>query len=196
MSKIEIHPPDSFHASLSRENFDIDKFMGKWHVLHSSLPLWKNKKDVTITYTPLGSVDPSSTPSDDPIRFNDIVEYRSASSTSSPPSTRSRIEGIDTLQPPPKDAPDGYRPAASYKWRGKGWLMIASSKWQVLGYGDDWAVTYFSATLFTPAGIDIYSRSEGGVSKKLYENIVSQLTSGGGEMQKLAESLFEVRCGD
>ena len=46
----------------------------------------------------------------------------------------------------------------------KGWLMIASSKWQVLGYGEGWAITYFAKTLFTPAGIDIYIRAEQGIS--------------------------------
>lgn len=56
--------------------------------------------------------------------------------------------------------------------------MIASSHWQLLGYnvkggssagagveggegeaGEEWVVTYFSKTLFTPAGLDVYARS-------------------------------------
>lgn len=74
--------------------------------------------------------------------------------------------------------------------------MIASSKWQVLGYGDGWAVTYFAATLFTPAGIDIYSRTEEGISRELYEEIFEKIKALDGDLQKLAESLFEVKRGD
>jgi len=86
--------------------------------------------------------------------------------------------------------------ATSYKWRGKGWLKIASSKWQVLGYGEGWAVTYFAATLFTPAGVDIYSRTEEGISKELYNDIYGKLRELDGDFQKLAEALFEVKRGD
>ncbi|KAF8593086.1 hypothetical protein BDV93DRAFT_530017, partial [Ceratobasidium sp. AG-I] len=162
--KVQIHQPDSCHPSFSREEFDIDKFMGKWHVIQSTLPLWKSRTDVTITYNPIASATPSTTPDSEPIRFDDIVEYRSSSS---PGSSRSKIVGLDTLQPAPKGAPEGYRPAASYHWRGKGWLMIASSQWQVLGYDEraGWAVTYFSKTLFTPAGMDLYVRDPTAVGK-------------------------------
>lgn len=77
-------------------------------------PKIQNKKDVSITYTPIQPTQPSTTPQSEPLRFNDIVEYRAgkASSHSSKPST---IEGIDTL------ASDGSPSAsgASYKWRGK-----------------------------------------------------------------------------
>ncbi|KAG8697800.1 hypothetical protein FRC09_007637 [Ceratobasidium sp. 395] len=194
-SQVIVHPPDSFHPSLSRDEFDIDKFMGKWHVIQSTLPLWKNRSDVTITYTPLVSAAPSTTPSTDPIRFDDIVEYRSRSS---PGSSRSKVVGIDTLQPAPKGAPEGYRPAGSYQWRGKGWLKIASSQWQVLGYDEraGWAVTYFSKTLFTPAGLDLYVRDPGSVSKELVDEILKAAKGLGGEVGKLAEGFFEVPVTD
>lgn len=58
--------------------------------------------------------------------------------------------------------------------------MIASSKWQLLGYGPpgagesaqaedspEWAVTFFEKTLFTPAGLDIYARTEQGLPDDL-----------------------------
>ena len=38
---IEVHPPDSFHESFARGKFDTDGFMGKWHVVYSTLPMWK-----------------------------------------------------------------------------------------------------------------------------------------------------------
>jgi len=76
--------------------------------------------------------------------------------------------------------------------------MIASSKWQVLGYDLDegWVVTYFAKTLFTPAGIDIYSRTEQGPSQELCEEIIAKTRGHGGEVGKLAKSLFEVSRGD
>jgi hypothetical protein len=74
--------------------------------------------------------------------------------------------------------------------------MIASSKWQVLGYGEGWAITYFAKTHFTPAGIDIYSRAEQGISSELCEEIMAKTRALGGEVGRLAESLFEVKRGD
>ena len=77
--------------------------------------------------------------------------------------------------------------------------MIASSKWQVLGYDLDegWAVTYFAKTFFTPAGIDIYSRAaEQGLRSELCREIITKTKALGGQVGKLAESLFEVKRGD
>lgn len=74
--------------------------------------------------------------------------------------------------------------------------MIASSAWQVLGYGDGWAVTYFAKTLFTPAGLDIYARTEEGLAPELLEEILNKTRALGGELGKLAEGFFEVKRGD
>lgn len=74
--------------------------------------------------------------------------------------------------------------------------MIASSKWQVLGYGDGWAVTYFEKTLFTPAGLDIYSRDEKGLDPQLLSEILRVTRTLGGEVGKLANGFFEVKRGD
>lgn len=85
--------------------------------------------------------------------------------------------------------------------------MIASSQWEVLGYGSDisgtesdaqgegrdWIVTYFSKTLFTPAGIDVYSRNENGISKKCMEEIKAELLKIEDEsVKKLAGEIFEI----
>lgn len=38
---IQLYPPDSTDVpSLSKEVFPYDAFMGKWHVVWSTLPLW------------------------------------------------------------------------------------------------------------------------------------------------------------
>lgn len=86
----------------------------------------------------------------------------------------------------------------AYNWRGKGWLVIASSKWEILGYGQEegtgnsWVVTYFAKTLFTPAGVDFYSR-EGALTAQTVESIKAGLAGLGGDVAKLAGELFEVK---
>lgn len=78
--------------------------------------------------------------------------------------------------------------------RGKGLLMIATSRWQLLGYnlsplsqGPEWVVTYFASTLFTPAGLDIYSRTPGGLSHEFVEQLVEGLKGLGGEVEGLCK---------
>ena len=88
------------------------------------------------------------------------------------------IKGIDT--------PDGD---GAWNWRGKGWLKIASSHWEVLGWGERederWVVTWFAPSLFTPAGIDIYSSRKEGLSEGLYGDIMKGLE--GLEAKDMAE---------
>lgn len=80
------------------------------------------------------------------------------------------IKGIDT---PDEDG--------GWNWRGKGWLKIASSHWEVLGWGErhgeKWVVTWFAPSLFTPAGLDIYSSRKEGLSEGLYKDIMKGLES-------------------
>jgi len=95
-------------------------------------------------------------------------------------------------------AGDEARASLGYNWRGKGWLMIASSKWEILGYGDEegganrWVVTYFAKTLFTPAGVDFYSRN-GALKPETLESIKAGLDMLGGEIARLASEIFEVK---
>ena len=54
--------------------------------------------------------------------------------------------------------PDNER---AFTWKGKGVLALAQSKWEVklMDKEGQWAVIWFSKTLFTPEGVDIISRS-------------------------------------
>ncbi|TDL24138.1 hypothetical protein BD410DRAFT_838200 [Rickenella mellea] len=180
-SNIVIHAPDSDGL----DAFDLDAFTGKWHVTHSTLPLWKNKKNVTITYTPIPPTTTTGNPGPptEPRKFHDLVEYLPKSASSSPDTKPTRIEGIDTVL-----GPSGAR----FKWRGKGWLVVASSKWQVIAHGDGWAVTYFEKTLFTPAGLDIYSRDGRGLEDAFVEELVAKVRGVGGGVGRLAEAFFKV----
>ncbi|KAI0030764.1 hypothetical protein K488DRAFT_53496 [Vararia minispora EC-137] len=175
---IRINAPDApdFEPSI-----DLKDLMGTWYVTHSTLPMWKSKKDVTITYTPVTG---------DVARFDDVVEYRSARAP--PTAPRSRIVGVDALVTGP----------ARFKWRGRGWLAPITSRWQLLGVssasGKDgtaepaWAVTFFERTLFTPMGIDIYARSGAGLPPALVEEIKEGLRAASGDVGRLSGELFEV----
>lgn len=141
---------------------------------HSTLPMWKNKRNVCITYKAIEGSE----------QIDDLVSYQPLGSDKN-----KEVHGVDTPSP---------AVPAAYDWRGKGWLKIASSHWEVLGYGShagqDWAVTYFAKTLFTPAGIDIYSRAKEGLSDELVKEIKEGLTKvedpGFG---KLASEIFEIQ---
>lgn len=62
-------------------------------------------------------------------------------------------------------------------------MKIASSHWEVLGWGacegengvERWVVTWFAPSLFTPAGLDIYSSRKEGLSRDLFERIEGAL---------------------
>lgn len=63
------------------------------------------------------------------------------------------IKGVDT----PSESTPG-----TFVWRGKGLLKWVSSTWKVALKDEDhgeWAIIYFSKTLFTPEGVDIISRT-------------------------------------
>ncbi|KAL8891279.1 MAG: hypothetical protein Q9215_001692 [Flavoplaca cf. flavocitrina] len=150
--------------------------------------MWKSKRNVRITYTPLPA--PSA-------QVDNLVRYQTLTS-----SKEKRVEGIDT--------PSAGAKGGEWDWRGKGWLKVASSHWEVLGWGDlgsdpmledgkaegegnQWVVTYFAKTLFTPAGIDVYSRRKEGVGRELLERIKDELGgSGDAAVKKLAGEVFEV----
>ncbi|KAJ9614449.1 hypothetical protein H2200_002585 [Cladophialophora chaetospira] len=172
---LKFRPPTS--SAAPSEDFEppaISWLQGKWHVTHSTLPMWKKNKNVTITYTSL--------PQNAEL-LDDLVEYQPVNSNK-----QKKVEGIDT--------PDASARGA-YSWRGKGLLKIASSHWEVLGYGDEdggWAVTYFQKTLFTPAGIDVYARQKAGLSETLLEQVKQELRAVQDDnVKKLADTIFPIK---
>src|SRR5439155_97449 len=112
---------------------DPPRLLGTWHVVATTLPFWRGRRDPRITYTAL--LDG---------RLRDVVTYQTASSTGK------RIVGVDTAKAP-----------GEFVWRGSGWLAWCSSRWCFVDADDSWALTWFSAATFgvTPEGYDIYARS-------------------------------------
>lgn len=158
-------------ASTSFRAPDLEWLEGTWSVTHSTLPMWRKAKNVRITYKIIPPANVSSlTLLDDEVTSEPIAR-------SLLPQPKS-IRGIDT--------PDGE---GAWNWRGRGWLKIASSHWELLGWGErggeKWAVTWFAPSMFTPAGVDIYSSEKEGMSEGLYNDIVKALE--GLETKELAD---------
>jgi hypothetical protein len=160
---------------------------GSWHVTHSTLPMWKSKRNVKITYTVLAPSIPDASP-DQTDRLDDVVSYQGLDSDK-----LHTVHGVDK-------ASGGIGVTDVWDWRGKGWLMIASSHWEVLGWADkgadqdSWVVTYFAKTLFTPAGIDFYSRRKEGLSEQTVQDIKAALGRVDNEdVRRLSSEVFEVK---
>lgn len=176
-SNIELGPP-TIHAKDGKKLVPptTEFLLGTWHVTHSSLPLWKGKRNVNITYKNMESSNGT--------KIDDLVQYQAIGSDKI-----KSVHGVDTATPGNQGAWD---------WRGKGWLMIASSHWECLGFGhadesNQWVVTYFAKTLFTSAGIDIYSREKQGLPQGVVDEILQALK--GLEVKDLtglAENIFEI----
>ncbi|RMZ83156.1 hypothetical protein DV738_g1172, partial [Chaetothyriales sp. CBS 135597] len=155
----------------------LEFLTGTWRVCFSTLPMWKSNRNVTITYTPHQSITGA---------WDNLVKYQPLSSDK-----WKTVRGIET--------PDRSIPAA-WNWRGKGWLIIASSHWEVLGSGDSdggWCVIWFAKTLFTPAGVDFLCRRREGVSDETLSMVHTQLSKLNDESLRLmVEGLFRVKQDD
>jgi hypothetical protein len=135
--------------------------------------MWESAQNVRITYAPHkyhNANDGNAKPS-----VNDnLVEYEKKNGKG----------GVKTVVGVEKPDPNI---SGAWNWRGKGWLAIASSHWEILGWGERplpdgnsdgverWAVTWFAPTLFTEEGLDIYSDRREGLSAKTVEEIIEAL---------------------
>ncbi|EUC48310.1 hypothetical protein COCMIDRAFT_2756 [Bipolaris oryzae ATCC 44560] len=193
---VTLRAPSSLSAtesSISISPPQLSWLSGSWNVTHSTLPMWKKNRNVRITYTPVTSSTPP--------QIDDVVTYQGLNSDA-----LKTVRGLDKPfdvpnTAPPADAEGGAAggiASLGYNWRGKGWLVIATSKWEILGYGDEqdtgnsWVVTYFAKTLFTPAGIDFYSR-KGNLAPQTIDDIKAGLAGLGDHVAKLAGQIFEVK---
>ncbi|BGP26817.1 trfA domain protein [Rhodotorula toruloides] len=185
MDSLELHQPNSTSPSLAPAQVPYKLLLGTWHVLASTLPLWRNKRDVTITYTAIEGEEETT--------FDDLVKFSKQSAKLG--SSQWEVKGVDRLE---RDLEGN---GARWKWRGKGWLKISTSHWQLLGYSlpstssaspaevtPEWVVTYFSSTLFTPAGLDVYARTPWALSNDFVDNIVRTLEEMGGEVGQLVKN--------
>lgn len=130
-------------ARLFSEPIDQAALSGRWYIIETSLPFWQHRRTPTITYTQQRCKGQP--------RLLDQVRYLNAAGQ------RKQIVGYDYALEADSLAKQGH-----FNWVAQPWyLFFLKSQWGVVAHDLDyseWAVTYFSKTLFTAAGIDIYSR--------------------------------------
>lgn len=186
----------------------------KFHIAYSTLPIWKGKRNVTITYTPL----PMAKGQTGLPRMEDLVEYQEG--------TRDKVKSVKGI-----DMADPGGDSSGWNWRGCGIIKIASSRWEILGWGGpsndgsstsdvdakmnaglsngvnghaaipsesvEWAVTFFFKTAFTPAGMNIYSRSADGLPPQLVRTIRQMLAQNEDPVvRQLSERLYPLQTDD
>jgi hypothetical protein len=183
--------------------------------------MWKKARNVRITYTPLPASNSSTSSgggsaTTEVVKVDDVVSYQSLHGGTKVKTVHGIDTGVDVEVAGQEEGKTKVEKGWAWSWRGKGLLMIASSRWEVLGYGyegegDDgegenmgdvqggaekgnaWVVTYFAKTLFTPAGIDFYSRSDKGLKAETIAGIKEALSASRDEgVRKLADTLFDI----
>ncbi|CAN5483614.1 hypothetical protein BH10BAC1_BH10BAC1_17480 [soil metagenome] len=136
---------------------------GTWFIISTNFPMWLDgsKTNPTFTYTVSAKND----------RLIDLVSYQKNGKTKT-------INGFDYHSKENEKA---------FTWRGKGLLRIAKSNWEIrlIDEKEEWAVIWFSKTLFTPEGVDIISKNS-----KLDNAIIEKIKT-----QVLNDSLLKRHVG-
>lgn len=141
----------------------LDWIQTTWTVTHSTLAMWRNARNVRITYKLLPAK------ADLRPRLDDLVEYEPADKEG----VRKKVEGTDV-----------QTDSAGWVWHGKGLLYLVKSHWEILGWGEvktadgsreRWAVTWFAPTVFTKEGVDVYCDRKEGISEETYSAIEAAL---------------------
>ncbi|MCX6181287.1 MAG: hypothetical protein NT150_05130 [Bacteroidetes bacterium] len=127
---------------------------GTWFVVSSNFPLWLegSKTNPQFNYA-------IAEKKGEIILLDEVTYLENGKSKS--------ISGFDYLNPTNNKA---------FTWQGKGWLAIAKSNWEIKlkDEQNQWAVIWFSKTIFTPEGVDIISRNKP-LDAKVLEEIKSKM---------------------
>ncbi|KAE8225062.1 hypothetical protein CF319_g2138 [Tilletia indica] len=193
-----IHFPSSGAPSpshvLSSTAFPYEAFMGDWAVVGTSLSLWKKRSNVVISYhkteKELPALGEEQIPGKSTLQFEDEINWFEDGKEEAGQAKfkklrqegkKNWLRGLNKLD---AKATNG----ATFHWGGLGWLRLLSAHWQVIGaspaFGNPsasadepvWLVTYFSKSLFTAAGVDIYVRNPSKLSDETYDAIVAALS--------------------
>lgn len=172
------------------------------------MSIWRDKRNITITYTPGPATHAPSHLSlekkQGTDRLDDVVEYQTASGDKIKEVRGKNVAGADYADENAHNANANASSAeeadgSGWDWRGKGIIAAAYSTWSIIGWGEDpitgnkWMVTYFRKTVFTPAAVQMYSWDEGGLSDTLVERLKGCLAeNGSAEVRKLGEALYRV----
>ena len=177
----------SFEASVSPSSESSafqapspEQLLGQWFIVHTSLPFWRDKRNITIAYS---TACPQPTPTN---IINDTVTYQALGSDK-----LKTVQGINTVS-------QGKRQGA-WDWRGSGWVKVVSNHWEILGYGSGesgdegwWILIHTQKSFFTPAAVHVYSRNQKALPEKTRRSLMSTLAQRQ-DLKELVESTFEVQ---
>ena len=154
---------------LFSQGIDPAALAGRWYIVETSLDFWQRRSNPSITYTQQRY---KGVP-----RLLDQVRYTNAAGQPK------QIVGYD------------YELAGEqghFLWLAQPrYLFFLKSRWGLVAHDPEyreWAVTYFSKTLFTAAGIDIYARKPN-LAPQARQQIIEQI-SGVLALQPLIEKLY------
>ncbi len=135
-------------------NFIFNILSGTCFIISTNFPIWLDGSETnpTFNYTVTGKKGKTF--------LIDEVKYTKNGKTKT-------INGFDYLNPNNDKA---------FTWQGKGFLAIAKSRWEIKLQDEknEWAVIWFSKTLFTPEGVDIISKKSK-LDKSLIEEIKTKM---------------------
>ncbi|GLB09584.1 hypothetical protein AtubIFM57258_005509 [Aspergillus tubingensis] len=199
--KYHHHHPSPEHSPPSP--LPTTNILGTWYITRSSSPFWSDKRNPTITLTadttttppgtlPLSALSQATTTSPAPILTNK-TSYQTLSSSSVRTTTGTDRAISDGKQHGP----------IQMEWRGSGWLRMVSAQWEILGWGgaddDEWLLVFANKSMFTPAGISLYSRRKKGVDELVWAGIEVELRGlverypAEGELRELVMGMEVVR---
>lgn len=142
------------------DELDAQRMAGAWYIIESNLAFWETRLCACVVYEPMPDESSSSAPPPSVVRMKDYTEYRTG--TLEKQSGVEHLIGIDTQNP--------TNPTC-WRWKSSFLLGMLTSDWQMVKHDPDytWAITIFSSTTFTKAGLDIYSRDPVMSPEKLAE---------------------------
>lgn len=144
---------------------------GTWFIISTNFPMWLDgsKTNPTFNYT--------ITEKNGKTFLIDEVKYIKNGKTKT-------INGFDYLD---------LNNDKAFTWKGKGFLAIAKSHWEIklMDEKNEWAVIWFSKTLFTPEGVDIISKKQK-LDKSLIEEIKTKMLTDS-VLKKHVSSLVDLK---
>ncbi|QHV93692.1 lipocalin/fatty acid-binding family protein [Spirosoma endbachense] len=132
----------------------VQTLLGSWFICSTNFPMWLKGDKTNPTFTYSVSYRKAET-----TVLLDEVKYQKRGETKT-------LTGFDYQT---------KNDSSIYIWRGKGVLRLVRSQWQVVlqDPNGQWAVIWFSRTLFTPEGVDIISRTPQQLPEKTLNHIKS-----------------------
>ena len=177
-------PDSALPASSSDGSFQPpspEQLLGLWFITHTSLPFWRDKRNIKITYAA-----PSSS---SPLRLNadpitDAVTYQPPGSA-----TLKTVQGVNTRAQGGRDG--------AWDWRGSGWVKVVSNHWEILGYGGGeeggcWMVIFTHKSFFAPAAVHVYSRGKEALGEETRKALMGALARRR-DLKDLVGSVFLVQ---